>query len=49
MGCGNIAQQVRIPDYIQNPKSEIVALCDSRKDVLAKTAEDYGIKRTSTN
>jgi predicted dehydrogenase len=49
IGCGNIAQQVHIPNYIQNPKSELVALCDSRKDVLAKTAATHGIKRTFEN
>jgi len=49
IGCGNIAQQVHIPNYIQNPKSELVALCDPRKDVLARTAEKYGIKHTFEN
>lgn len=46
IGCGHIAQQVHIPNYIENPRSELVAICDTNKDVLAKTAEKYSIKHT---
>lgn len=46
IGCGYIAQQVHIPNYLENPISELVAICDADGDVLAKTAEKYGIKHT---
>jgi UDP-N-acetylglucosamine 3-dehydrogenase len=44
VGCGYIAQQVHIPNYLQNPRSELVAICDTNKDVLEETAKKYGIK-----
>ena len=43
IGCGWIAQNVHIPAYIENPKSRLVALCDTNKELLDKTADKYQI------
>ena len=43
IGCGRIAQDVHIPAYIENPKSRLVAICDTNKDRLEKVAEKYRV------
>jgi len=49
IGCGWIAQNVHIPNYIRNPKSEIVALCDINDEVLMNARKEYGIENTFTD
>lgn len=46
IGCGYIAQQVHIPNYIENPKSRLEAICDTNQDTLTKVAKKYGVKHT---
>lgn len=46
VGCGWVAQNYHIPNYIRNPKSEIVAICDPNEEVLDKISEKYGIRFT---
>jgi len=46
IGCGRIAQQVHIPNYIENPKSKLEAICDTNQDTLTEVAETYGVKNT---
>lgn len=49
IGCGWIAQNIHIPDYIENPKSQLVALCDRNKDRLKEVAERYQIENAFTD
>jgi len=49
IGCGLIAQEVHIPNYIENSMSELVAVCDVEKNAVQKVAEKYGIKHTFTD
>jgi UDP-N-acetylglucosamine 3-dehydrogenase len=44
IGCGHIAQQAHLPNYFENAKCELVAICEADKEVLAKTAEKYAVK-----
>lgn len=45
IGCGRIAQTVHIPNYIENSKSKLEAICDPNKDVLNSVAEKYKVRR----
>ena len=49
VGCGRIAQQVHIPNYIQSSKSELVALCDKNKDELDRVSRKYNVKHVFEN
>jgi len=49
VGCGWVARNYHIPNYIKNAKSEIVALCDVNEEPLIDIAKKYGIKHTFTN
>jgi len=44
IGCGHIAQEVHIPNYIQNPKSKLEAICDTNQDILNEVAMKHKIK-----
>lgn len=44
IGCGHIAQEVHIPNYIQNPKSKLEAICDTNQDILKDVEMKYNIK-----
>lgn len=44
IGCGYIAQQVHIPNYLKNPRSELVAICDTDEGVLSKITTKYRIQ-----
>ena len=44
IGCGHIAQEVHIPNYIENPKSKLEAICDTSQDILNDVAMKYKIK-----
>jgi predicted dehydrogenase len=46
IGCGVIAQNVHIPAYIQNPKSKLVAICDSNTEQMEKVKKRYDIANT---
>ena len=49
IGCGKIAQQVHIPNYIQNPRSKLSAISDSNKETLTNISLKYGIEHTFEN
>ena len=42
VGCGNIAQQ-NIRGYVQHPRAEVVALCDTRRERAEARATQFGI------
>jgi predicted dehydrogenase len=46
IGCGYIAQQAHLPNYSENAKCELVAICEADKEVLSRTAEKYAVKHT---
>lgn len=49
IGCGHIAQQVHIPNYVENSKSNLVAVCDTDKNVANLIAEKYKTKHVFTD
>src|SRR3972149_5424904 len=49
IGCGRIAQQVHIPNYVQNPRAELLAICDSSKEALQAVSKKYGIEHIFEN
>lgn len=49
VGCGWIGQSVHIPNYVQNPRSELVAICDTNEELLSKTKEKYNVKYAFTD
>lgn len=44
IGCGHIAQQAHLPNYFENAKCELVAICEADEEVLSRTAEKYAVK-----
>jgi len=46
IGCGRIAQEIHIPNYIENQKSKLEALCDVDENLLRNVATNYHIKHT---
>jgi len=44
IGCGWIAQNVHIPAYIENPKSRLLAICDTNKERLEEVAEICNVR-----
>ena len=42
VGCGNISQ-LNVPGYLQHPRCEVVALCDTRSELAARRAKEWGI------
>jgi predicted dehydrogenase len=49
IGTGSIAQGKHIPAYVKHPDAEIVAVCDSRADVVERVAAELGIERKFTD
>jgi len=49
VGCGWVARNFHIPNYMKNPKSEIAALCDSNESVLKEIKDKFGVKHTFTD
>lgn len=48
IGCGFFARN-HLHAWAQLPDVQIVALCDTRADVLARTAQEFGVARTYTS
>jgi len=44
IGCGHIAQRAHLPNYFENAKCELVAICEADEEVLSRTAEKYAVK-----
>lgn len=44
IGCGRIAQDVHVPNYVKHPKSNLIALSDVNKDILNAMARKFEIK-----
>src|SRR5215468_11531751 len=42
VGCGNISQ-LNAPGYLQHPRCEVVALCDTMPDRATRRAREWGI------
>ena len=49
IGCGGIGQSVHIPNYIDNPRSNLVAICDNNENILKKAKEKFNVKYTFTD
>jgi UDP-N-acetylglucosamine 3-dehydrogenase len=44
IGCGHIAQEVHIPNYMENSKSILEAVCDVNQDISNEVAMEYKLK-----
>ena len=44
IGCGQIVQNGHIPAYIENPKTRLVAVCNTNKELLDKVRARIDIK-----
>jgi predicted dehydrogenase len=42
VGCGNISQ-LNAPGYLQHPRCEVAALCDTRVELAQRRAREWGI------
>ena len=49
IGSGGIALANHLPGFALCPEAQVVALCDSNADVLAKASKETGIKATFTD
>ncbi len=49
IGLGGIAQKRHIPAFVKHPDVEIVALCDTRADVLDTISNELGVERKFTD
>ena len=49
IGTGWWATTAHIPALIANPCAELVAISDTRSDVLSRAAKKYAISKTYTN
>jgi len=49
IGVGSIAQRHHIPALKERPDVEIVAICDSEKEIVDRVARDFSIKREFTD
>jgi len=48
LGAGNIAS-LNVAGYLEHPRCEVVAVCDSREDAAKAKAEQWGVKRVYTD
>jgi predicted dehydrogenase len=44
IGCGWIAQTAHIPALLQNPRADLVAICESNETLLATISDKHGIR-----
>ena len=44
IGCGWMGHGTHIPAFIENPKSRLVAVCDTDEDLLRKVGDKYGVQ-----
>lgn len=49
IGTGGIASRTHMPAIALNPDAEIVAVCDSREDVVNDVAKEFGVKNVFTD
>jgi UDP-N-acetylglucosamine 3-dehydrogenase len=49
IGCGHIAQTVHIPNYLNNPRVTISALCDRDEGLLKSVGSQFRIKQQFTD
>lgn len=46
IGCGRIAQRFHIKNILRSNRAELVALCDTRQDLVEAVAKRYHVPRT---
>jgi|YelNatPaOPRAMG01_1025707.scaffolds.fasta_scaffold61827_2 predicted dehydrogenase len=49
VGCGQIAKEAHIPNYVMNPKAMLTAICDVDEQAAKALCEKYGVKHFFTN
>jgi len=49
VGCGQIARESHIPNYVTSPKARLTALCDMEENVAKALCEKYGVKHFFTD
>ena len=42
IGCGYIAEEAHLPNFLSCPKAELVAVADTRKERLVAVSEKFG-------
>jgi predicted dehydrogenase len=45
LGCGFMGQGVHLPNFLANPKCEVVGVADMRRDLAARAAGRFGLKQ----
>jgi predicted dehydrogenase len=45
LGCGFVGQGVHLPNFLSNPKCEVLGICDVRRELAARVAKRFGLPR----
>lgn len=45
VGCGAIAQAIHLPNVARNPRVELVAVCDRKREVARRCSVEFGAQR----
>lgn len=45
IGCGFVANEIHLPNYLSSPKADIIAVADINKELAKETADRYNIKK----
>ena len=49
IGCGYIAEEAHLPNFLSCPRAELVAVADTRKERLVAVREKFGVKNFYTD
>src|SRR3990172_8942589 len=49
IGCGPVAQRGHLPGLLKSSRAEVVAVADIDAKVLARTARNFGVRKTFTD
>jgi len=49
IGCGYIAEEAHLPNFLGYPRAELVAVADTRKERLVAVREKFGVKNLYTD
>ncbi|MDH5770758.1 MAG: Gfo/Idh/MocA family oxidoreductase [Candidatus Bathyarchaeota archaeon] len=49
IGCGYIAEEAHLPNFLGCPRAELVAVADTRKERLVAVREKFGVKNLYTD
>ena len=49
VGCGYIAEEAHLPNFLDCPRAELVAVADTRKERLVAVREKFGVRNVYTD